>query len=217
MIYDIGLMGLRHYIAMELVAGGSLSQLIREEKQLSLAESVRIFVEMALGLRAAHGAGIVHRDIKPSNILLTKDRQVKIVDFGVAKIAQEGAGGEGDKTMFRSSGTPGYMSPEQIRGEKLLPRCDIYALGITLFHMLVGKPPHKVANITNEFDIVKFQVDGDLPSLKMLRPEVPSAVDKMFRYCVAANPEERYQSVDAFLGSAEKWLLELTAKGNLEA
>jgi len=217
MIYDIGLMGLRHYIAMELVAGGSLSQLVREEKQLSLAESMRIFVEMALGLRTAHDAGIVHRDIKPSNILLTKDRQVKIVDFGLAKIAQDGGGTEGEKTMFRSSGTPGYMSPEQIRGEKLLPRCDIYALGITLFHMLVGKPPHKVANITNEFDIVKFQVDGDLPSLKMLRPEVPSAVDKMFRYCVAANPEERYQSIGAFLGTAEKWLLELTAKAKAKA
>ncbi|MCX7048579.1 MAG: protein kinase [Candidatus Sumerlaeota bacterium] len=208
MIYDIGLMGLRHYIAMELVKGGNLSKLIKDEKQLPIDEALRLFVEIARGLQAAHEAGIVHRDIKPGNILLTDKRQVKIVDFGLAKLSQKGSDLP-DKTIMRSSGTPGYMAPEQIRGEKMLPRADIYALGITLFDMLVGKPPHKLTNITNEFDILKFQIDGILPSLKAARPDVPDALDKLFRFCTAANPEERYQTVDAFLETAEKWLHKL--------
>ncbi len=208
MIYDIGLLNLRHYIAMEMVTGGSLSAYVRKHKQLSLAEGIRIFVETARGLQAAHEAGIVHRDIKPGNILLSEKGVVKIVDFGLAKISQGNESGEGE-TRFRSSGTPGYMATEQIRGEKLEPRCDIYALGIALFFMLVGKPPHRVAKIKKEFDILKFQVEGNLPSLQELRPEVPDGIEKMYRYCTEANPEKRYQSVESFLPTAEKWMFKL--------
>ena len=215
MIYDIGLMDLQHYIAMELVKGGSLTDIIKEEKRLSRYESMRLFVETARGLQAAHEVGIIHRDIKPSNILLTDKRRVKIVDFGLAKIAQE-EGAPVEKTMFRSSGTPGYMAPEQIRGEKLHPACDIYALGITLFHMLIGKPPHKVVGITKGFNILKFQVDGDLPSLKELRSGIPSEVDKIYRYCTATNPEDRYQSIDTFIETAEKWMIKLKPENSEE-
>ncbi len=211
MIYDIGIMGKRHYIAMELVKGGSLSGLIKDEKALSLAESMRIFVEMAKGLQAAHEAGIVHRDIKPANVLLTEKRQVKIVDFGLAKVAPEDEQ-EDNQTRFRTSGTPGYMAPEQIKGEPLLPRTDIYALGITLFQMIIGQAPHRIKNLKKEFDILSFQVSGQYPSLRELKPEVPEGIDKLYRYCIAQNPEDRYQSIDAFLPTAEGWLRKLEEK-----
>ncbi len=211
MIYDIGIMGKRHYIAMELVKGGSLSGLIKSEKSLSLCESMRIFVEMAKGLRAAHEAGIVHRDIKPANVLLTDKRQVKIVDFGLAKVAPDDEQ-EDNQTRFRTSGTPGYMAPEQIKGEPLLPRTDIYALGITLFQMIIGQAPHRVKNLKKEFDILSFQVSGQYPSICDLKPEVPEGIDKLYKYCVAQNPEDRYQSIEAFLPTAEGWLRKLEEK-----
>ncbi|MFW6303869.1 MAG: protein kinase domain-containing protein, partial [Candidatus Sumerlaeota bacterium] len=211
MIYDIGLMDKRHYIAMELVKGGSLSGLVKQEKTLSLAESMRIFVEMARGLQTAHEAGIVHRDIKPANVLLSDKHQVKIVDFGLAKVAPENET-ENNETRFRTSGTPGYMAPEQIQGEPLMPRTDIYALGITLFQMIVGRAPHRVKNLTKEFDILNFQVHGEYPSLKELNPDIPEGIDKLYRYCAAQNPEDRYQSVDAFLPTAEGWLQKLQEK-----
>jgi len=213
-IYDIGLMGLRHYIAMEFVRGGSLSQLLRDRGPLSLAEALRLFVETARGLQAAHQAGVVHRDIKPGNLLLTDAQHVKIVDFGLAKVTPGGGlreGAPGEDTQFRSSGTPGYMAPEQIHGEKLGPPCDIYALGITLFCMLAGMPPHRYLKIENDFDIMRFQTEGRLPSLKEARRETPEAIDRLYRYCVASAPGERYQSVDAFLPTAEQWLARLTA------
>jgi len=202
-IYDIGLIDLRHYIAMEFVDGGSLGRLIRSGESVPLKEALRMFVEISRGLQTAHEAGIVHRDIKPENVLLNEKRVVKLSDFGLAKIRRK-AVTKLEKTAFEISGTPGFMSPEQVTGEEPHPRFDIYALGITLFTMLVGKPPHEVANKTGLFDIVAFQASGDMPSLRRLRPTTPEAVEQVYQYCTVPNPDHRYQSIEDFLPAVER-------------
>ncbi|MGI8908463.1 MAG: protein kinase domain-containing protein [Candidatus Sumerlaeaceae bacterium] len=207
-MYDIGLMDLKHYITMELVTGGSLGEYVTANPEgLPLKEALRIFVDIASGLQAAHDAGIVHRDIKPGNLLLTDKGAAKIVDFGLAKLGEK-AGSTGE-TIFRTSGTPGYMAPEQIEGEESLPRVDIYALGIVLFFMLVGKPPHALTGRTKPRQIAAFQLSGTLPSLREQRPDVPPALEEIYRYCTTLEPDERYQSIHQFLPLAEEWLASL--------
>ncbi len=210
-VYDIGLMDMQHYITMELITGGTLDDWIKKEGKLPLAEALRVFAETARGLQVAHEAGIVHRDIKPGNILVTERRETKIVDFGLAKL--QPAPGEGEhKTLFAGSGTPGYMAPEQIRGEESLPRADIYALGITLFHSLTGQAPYQVAGKKGNMQVLAFQLEGNLPSLKESCPDVPDFVEQLYRHCTRVEPERRYQAVASFLPSVEKWLAALTAK-----
>jgi hypothetical protein len=207
-MYDIGLMDLKHYITMELVTGGPLGECVTSNPDgLPLKEALRLFTEIASGLQAAHDAGIVHRDIKPGNLLLTDKRSAKIVDFGLAKLGEK-AGSTGE-TIFRTSGTPGYMAPEQIEGEESLPRVDIYALGIVLFFMLAGKPPHVLAGRTKPRQIAAFQLAGQLPSLREQRPDVPPAIEEIYRYCTMLEPDERYQSIHQFLPAAEQWLAAL--------
>lgn len=202
-IYDIGLMDLRHYIAMEFVSGGNLGTLIKKEKALPLKEALRLFIEISQALQAAHEAGVVHRDIKPENVLLTDKRQVKLSDFGLAEIKQE-LGDRREKAMMEISGTPGFMAPEQLGGEEAHPRFDIYALGITLFTMIVGKPPHEIANKTSFLDIAEFQESGEQIPLRRIRLNVPEAIEQVYLYCTKAKPDDRYQSIDAFLPTVEQ-------------
>ena len=203
-IFDIGLMEFRHYIAMEMVRGGSLRDLIVKRKKLPLKEALRIGIGIAKALQASHEAGIVHRDIKPGNILFTEKGEVKIVDFGLAKMSHQ-SGDEEEVDIYKSAGTPGYMAPEQIRGEELLPRCDIYALGATLFYMLVGVPPYKIANKKDAQDIIDFQLAGELPQLCNSCEEVPEAIEQLYEYCTAVDPEGRYQSINDFLPTMQQW------------
>lgn len=204
-IYDVGLIDMRHYIAMEFIDGQDLRNYVNTRKKLGLKEAIGIFIGMCEGLRSVHKSGIIHRDIKPANVLLTNQRQPKIVDFGLAKLEKKPGQSMEDATMFRNAGTPGYMPPEQIQGEELTPGADIYALGITLFAMLVGRPPHQIAQLRMPMDIYAFTMDGILPRISEHREDVPEAIDHLFKYCTAARISDRYQSIDAFLPIAKQW------------
>lgn len=170
---------------------------------LPVRDAVRAVLECARGLAVAHKAGIVHRDIKPRNILLTDHRQAKITDFGLAKLIRNEDPGPGRPAV---NGTPGYMSPEQIRGADPHPACDIYALGICLFQSLVGRPPHRVADKTTLGDVLRFQLAGKLPSIVTHRPDCPPVIDEIYQFCTQTEPQDRYQSVDAFLPTLEQWV-----------
>jgi serine/threonine-protein kinase len=213
-IYDIGMMKSKHYIAMELVNGGSLANRLQERGRFTLVEALRFFVEIARGLQAAHEQGIVHRDVKPGNILLSDKDTVRLVDFGLATLqGKTGATNSSDPTLdnkFRHAGTPGFMAPEQIRGADPLPAADIYALGIIFYFMLAGEPPHKSASPSSVNDILAFQLKGIMPKLRDIRPDAPEAFEHLYRYCTVANPSDRYQSVDQFLGDSEKYLKAMT-------
>lgn len=204
-MYDIGLMDMRHYLAMELVKGESLKAYAKRTAPMPMVEALRIFIEMAEGLHCAHEAGIVHRDIKPANVLLTEARTVKIVDFGLAKLHGKRPGGDEQQTIFKHAGTPGFMAPEQIEGGPILPAADIYALGIVLFVLLTGRTPHGVLGKANAAEIQLFTLDGRMPSMRELRPEVPEGIEQLLSFCTQRRVAERYQSIPAFLPTIKEW------------
>src|SRR5207248_8177178 len=123
---------------MELVDGIPLDKILRDRGRLAPADAVAIARQAAEGLSAAHRAGIVHRDIKPSNLIIDGRGHCKLVDFGIARVQ---AGGPQLTNAAALMGTPGYMAPEQAMGKPVDHRADIYALGLTLFEMLCGRPP----------------------------------------------------------------------------
>jgi serine/threonine-protein kinase len=136
-IHDVGEDGGHVFLSMEYVEGQSLKELISRHGMLPV-ERVRAYVaEICLGLAAAHGQGVIHRDLKPANVLVTPDQRVKIIDFGLARIANL----EGMTATGMLLGTPEYMAPEQIKGGNIDARTDLYALGALTYHALCGRPP----------------------------------------------------------------------------
>jgi serine/threonine-protein kinase len=137
-VFSVGEEHGRHFIEMEFVQGMNLRQVIQKQKRVEVKEASRIITDAAKALAAAHKQDIVHRDIKPDNIMLTEEGHVKVADFGLARISTA------DSSITMSGqvmGTPLYMSPEQGQGKPTDGRTDIYSLGATYYHALVGNPP----------------------------------------------------------------------------
>ena len=174
------------WLAMEWLAGESLSQRLR--KGISASDAIAVVCRVAEALGAAHEAGIVHRDVKPSNIMLANGsiEDVKILDFGVARVT------EADKFSTRTGimiGTPGYMAPEQARGDRHVgPRADVFALGCVLFEALTGQPPFAGDHMMAVLAKILLE---DAPRLSELKPELPGALDALVARCLAKRPEER--------------------------
>jgi tetratricopeptide (TPR) repeat protein len=142
-IYDTGKVGSNYYITMEYLDGITLKELLAKTKgAIPLNVVIGIAKQLASGLEYAHDKNVVHRDIKPANIMLTRDKVIKIMDFGLAKLLHEGAS---EKTSVK--GTPYYMSPEQIMGKNVDAQTDLYAMGCTLYHLLTGRPPFTEGDI----------------------------------------------------------------------
>src|SRR5206468_1525980 len=145
-VYEIGVEGNRHFIATEFIEGMTLRASLARGR-MNLQGALEIAVQVASALAAAHEAGVVHRDIKPENIMLRPDGYVKVLDFGIAKLTQEGSAREHHGLVTTSGlqtrlglvlGTGCYMSPEQARGQKVDARSDIWSLGVVLYEMVVG-------------------------------------------------------------------------------
>ncbi len=142
-IYEIGEAAGTRYIAMELVEGQDLGELMQAKDRLTLEQRVRLVVDVCRGLEFAHKMGVVHRDVKPPNIRVTRDRTVKILDFGIARV------GESDMTQAGVVlGTPSYVSPELLRGARVDHHADMWAVGVILYEMLAGHRPFEAATIT---------------------------------------------------------------------
>lgn len=191
------------YIAMELVEGETLSALLHREHALTPVRAVQIIKQAADALAAAHELGIVHRDLKPDNIMLARQRDgsdvVKVVDFGIAK-ATTGSGGNGSQTVTTagvSLGTPEYMSPEQLAGEKLDNRSDIYSLGLILFSVLTGELPFP--RLTSKETLVR-RLTSPPHTLAEVRPEVgwPLGLQRALDRALSPEPGERYEDVSEF-------------------
>jgi serine/threonine-protein kinase len=175
------------FICMTLYTGESLRNKIREGK-FTVSEAVRVCIQTGIGLAKAHAQGIVHRDIKPANIMLTDEGQVKIVDFGLAKLA-------GQSTLTRSGtamGTIAYMSPEQARGESVDARTDIWSLGMVLFELLTGTLPFKG---DHEQALVYAILHAEPARAGDLRCDVPQELEKIIDKAMEKNPAARYQSM----------------------
>jgi eukaryotic-like serine/threonine-protein kinase len=178
----------RHYIVMEYVDGPSCANLLREQKELDIDDTVRVVRDACHGLDYAHRAGVIHRDVKPGNLLLARETLLtKLADFGIAKAAEQTRITQVGSIL----GTAAYLSPEQARGDEAGPASDIYSLGVCAYQFLTGRLPHEYASLTEL--ALKQQQDAVRP-LTDYRPEVPHALDLAVRVSLDPNPGARYPS-----------------------
>ena len=179
-------------IVMELVHGGTLNERLKAGGPLPVTAAVGAALEIITGLEAAHAAGVLHRDIKPANCFITTDSQVKVGDFGLSLSTE--AHLETRLTAQGSAmGTPAYASPEQLQGEELDVRADIYSTGATLYHLLTGRPPFTA----NDFVKQIAEVLGKEPEAPhRVRPEVPVELSRIVLRCLAKERKSRFQSYE---------------------
>ena len=193
-VFDYGESDGLVYLVMEFVEGEPLSRLLAREAPLKLDRALDLAGQICDGLGAAHELGIVHRDLKPDNILITRTRTgrevAKVVDFGIAKAIQEGAG-EGLTRTGQVIGTPEFMSPEQLLGDPIDARSDLYALGCILHLMLTAAPPFEAK--TRE-QMIKRRLSEDAPHVHGLDPAIPESVARIVGRLLARTPGERYGS-----------------------
>ncbi len=200
------------YVVMELLTGQTLRErLSTGAGGLPVRKAVEIAVQVARGLGAAHGKGIVHRDLKPENIFLLDDGQVKILDFGLARQAAEPTQSGATQTMAMTGagmvmGTVGYMAPEQVRGQAVDARADVFAFGAVLFEMVSGQRAFQRDTAADSMTAILTQ---DPPELTGSRPELSPALDRIIRHCLEKNANERFQNardvafaLEALSGSA---------------
>ncbi len=194
-IYEVGCIDQLHYIAQEYVQGRNLRDYLARHGPLDLSHALSIVRQVASALAKAAEQGVIHRDIKPENIMLTAGGEVKVADFGLARLTREGSAN--DLTQIGITlGTPLYMSPEQVEGKPLDPRSDVYSFGVTCYQMLAGTPP-----FTGETALgVAVQHLKSRPQpLESLRPDLPPALCRIVHRMLAKNPAERFDSARELL------------------
>jgi serine/threonine-protein kinase len=176
----------RPYLVMEWVAGRSLAAILREEKPLPWRRAAEIAARIARGLAHAHERGIVHRDVKPANVLVAEDGSVKVSDFGIAKFVAES-----HTLAGHVLGTPNYMSPEQVRGDAVDGRSDLFALGAILYEMLAGEAPFRSDSIAS----ISYKIAHTDPRpIPRLPQGPPPALEAIVRRALEKSPEARFQS-----------------------
>ena len=178
-----------HYITMEYVAGQDLKGLIRQSGQLAVGTTISIAKQVCEGLAEAHRFGVVHRDLKPSNIMIDKEGNARIMDFGIARsLGEKGITGAG--VMI---GTPEYMSPEQAEAKAVDQRSDIYSLGVILYEMLTGRVPFEGDTPLS----IAMKHKGEMPQdPRELNTQVPEDVSCSILKCMEKDKEKRYQNAD---------------------
>jgi eukaryotic-like serine/threonine-protein kinase len=196
-IYDVGMQNGTSYLVMELLEGETLHQRL-EHGALPVRKAVEIGTQIAFGLAAAHERGIIHRDLKPENIFLTKDGHVKLLDFGLAKDQSGGNGGpsSGMTLTMRTApgvvlGTAPYMAPEQVRGELLDYRADIFSFGAVLYEMLTGK---RAFSGESSVETMNAILKSDPPEIDSTGVKISPGLDRIVRHCLEKNPADRFQS-----------------------
>jgi eukaryotic-like serine/threonine-protein kinase len=193
--YDYGEAEGVYFISMECVRGYTLWELLEEAPNHRLAPRVALGIarQICRGLQAAHEQGIIHRDIKPQNVLIDHKGEVKLMDFGIARMAEAK---EGMTQAGLIVGTPHYMSPEQVQGKQLDPRSDVYSVGILIYEMLVGVKPFAAPSLTAV--LTAHITETPKPAIEQ-RPEIGREVNGIVMRCLAKNPKDRYSDAGALL------------------
>jgi serine/threonine-protein kinase len=187
-LFDAGEQNGQYYMAMELVEGETLKSILQRRGHFPEKLLRYVTIHACRGLAYAHDKGLIHRDIKSGNLMLTKDRQIKIMDFGLAKFVEEV-----QKENTRAVGTPYYMSPEQIRGRELDPRSDIYSLGITLFECATGMVPFAKG------DLSYHHVHTPPTQPRQYNAKLSRRMNAVIMRCIQKDPADRFQSAKEIL------------------
>ena len=194
-IHEVGCIDGVYFIAQEYVEGLNLKQWLSRHGPLDLRLGLIIMRQVAAALAKAADQGIIHRDIKPENIMLTSSGEVKVADFGLARMSR--VGDHADLTQVGITlGTPLYMSPEQVEGKPLDPRSDIYSFGVTCYHVLSGSTPFVGETALN---VALQHLKKRAEPLENLRPDLPPALARVVHKMLAKNPADRYQSARELL------------------
>jgi len=210
-IYDAGEEELGPFIAMEYLDGVTLKEVLSSGKKLNVAQLTEIARQVGDGLDYAFQRGIVHRDIKPANLMIVENNLVKIMDLGIARLPFSDLTREG-----RLVGSPSYMSPEQLKGEKLEGKSDLFSLGVVLYQAATGKKPFPGQNIQ---EICYRIINNDFIPARELEPALPPEFDRFMQKALAKSPDKRFGSGKEMFESLRKLLLdkEGPAAGRTEA
>ena len=217
------------YLVMELLEGPTLREILVKEAPIETARAISIMLQISAAVAAAHEAGIIHRDLKPSNILVTQSTDVpavvKVLDFGVAKLAAHTLDDDEGTTTLRQAGsligTPRYMAPEQYNGHGLTPAADVYSLGVILYEMLTGMAPFTGST---PVEIAAKQVSDSPQPPRNIVAAIPEDVERVVLYALEKTPEDRPANAEVFhhelLETAQRLGLEhhaLTSVPDIEA
>ncbi|MFO0954799.1 MAG: bifunctional serine/threonine-protein kinase/formylglycine-generating enzyme family protein [Isosphaeraceae bacterium] len=205
-VYDVGEIGGHHYLTMEYHEGRALDAVLTPGKPLKPAQAVRVARKLARALQQAHERGVVHRDLKPSNVMMTADKNLIILDFGLARRVAEDESATALTQTGQTLGTPAYMAPEQVQADpsKIGPACDVYSLGVMLYEMLTGRRP-----FNGPVTMLFAQIVHDPPEPpSKFRPDLPPALEAACLKALAKNPADRFGSMAEFASALEASLAE---------
>jgi tetratricopeptide (TPR) repeat protein/predicted Ser/Thr protein kinase len=198
-IFDLGEADGVKFITMEFIDGKDLTSLIREKGRLSFEECADLIFQTCTALDAAHSEGVVHRDLKPQNIMVEKSGRIIVMDFGIARTMEQGAGMTSTGALL---GTPDYMSPEQVMGEHVDSRSDLFTLGIIFYQLLVGQLPYKADTIQAAM-FKRTREKSKLPA--EVDPGVPALLSDITAKCMQMEPAQRYQSALEIQRDIDSW------------
>jgi tRNA A-37 threonylcarbamoyl transferase component Bud32 len=191
-IYEVNQTDKIWYIAMELLEGGNLRELVKANGPLDMVRACQLAAEAGEALDYAHGAGIVHRDVKPANLMLTRSGRCKLTDFGLARIDDEN---DPFHLGTENVGTPLYAAPELSRGNAAQSSADIYSLGCTVYYLMTGSPPYHATTVP---ELLQFHQSAPPPDLRDVRPDLPETLAQAIIRAMAKEPEERFESAGQF-------------------
>ena len=197
--YDLGEVNGVYYLTMELVEGTSLKALIQTRGRLPVPVALTIGKQLCRALEVAHEQGIIHRDIKPQNIVVDPNGFLKVMDFGIARLANRPQG-KGLTEAGMAIGTPDYMSPEQLSGMELDPRSDLYATGVVLFECLTGRLPFEAET---PWSLIAKHIESEPPSPSTMNADVPDALAQVVLRAMAKDRERRYQTAGELYDALE--------------